>query len=191
MTPKAVLRTLDTVWSMLEPVGLPMAVVGGLALSAWKHVRATQDVDLLIGIGNSNSDELLQRLLPAGFRPKRDPPVIPLKNSEVLQLLYEPPNVFVDLQIDLLLADTEYHREALTRRIPLPLPDVRREVYVLSCEDLILHKLIAGRMIDRADVSALLRANRTELDQDYRQRWVISLELTRDYADVFRETFPD
>ncbi len=191
MTPKAVLRTLDTVWSMLEPVGLPMAVVGGLALSAWKHVRATQDVDLLIGIGNSNSDELLQRLLPAGFRPKRDPPVIPLKNSEVLQLLYEPPNVFVDLQIDLLLADTEYHREALTRRIPLTLPDVRREVYVLSCEDLILHKLIAGRMIDRADVSALLRANRTELDQDYLQRWVISLELTRDYADVFRETFPD
>lgn len=66
VTPKAVLRTLDTVWSVLEPLGLPMAVVGGLALLAWRHVRATQEVDLLIGIGQSSPDELLSRLMPVG-----------------------------------------------------------------------------------------------------------------------------
>ncbi len=50
MTPKAVLRTLSATWNALGPLKLPMALMGGLALSAWKHVRATQDVDLLVGI---------------------------------------------------------------------------------------------------------------------------------------------
>ena len=30
---------------------------------------------------------------------------------------------------------------------------------VLACEDLLLHKLLAGRVIDRVDAAALIRAN--------------------------------
>jgi hypothetical protein len=41
------LRALKHVWVALQPLNLPMAVMGGIAVAAWKHVRATQDVDLL------------------------------------------------------------------------------------------------------------------------------------------------
>lgn len=116
--------------------------------------------------------------------------MISLGNSDVLQLLYEPPGVLVDLQIDLLLADTAYHREALTRRVSLTLESIQRTLYVLSCEDLILHKLIASRIIDRADAIALIRANHNQLDTEYLQRWVTALRLESEFADVFGEAFP-
>lgn len=37
MPPKVVLKTLDKLWAALEPLGLPMAIMGGLALAAWKY----------------------------------------------------------------------------------------------------------------------------------------------------------
>ena len=37
-----VLRVLQKLWTTLEPLRLPMAVMGGIAVSLWKHVRARQ-----------------------------------------------------------------------------------------------------------------------------------------------------
>lgn len=46
MHPEAVLLALRRAWLAIEPLGLPVAVMGGLALAVWQHVRATRDVDL-------------------------------------------------------------------------------------------------------------------------------------------------
>ena len=46
MPSELLFKVLKHVWSHLEPLRLPMAVMGGLALSAWRHVRATRDVDV-------------------------------------------------------------------------------------------------------------------------------------------------
>jgi hypothetical protein len=190
MYPKAVLQSLGHVWLTLDRLGVPMAVTGGLALATWKHVRATRDVDLLVELAENKLDGLIQHLRGAGFRPKRSPPVTSLGQLDVLPLLYEPPEAFVELQIDLLLARSEYHRAALRRRISTALPGLDVPIAVLTCEDLILHKLLAGRLIDRADAAALLRANRNSLDWDYLTRWAHQLELTEDFDRVRQDAFP-
>ena len=66
MTPRAVLRTLGTVWSTLEPLDLPMAVLGGLALSVWKRLRTTHAVNLLIALEELDTDLLLETLQQTG-----------------------------------------------------------------------------------------------------------------------------
>jgi hypothetical protein len=167
-----------------------MAVTGGLALATSKHVRATRDVDLLVDVGGNDLDQLIEELRTAGLRPKRTPPVTSLGALDVVQLLYEPPEAFVELQIDLLLAKSEYHREALRRRVPTQLPDLGIGIAVLACEDLILHKLLAGRLIDRADAAALVRANRDRLDWDYLARWARELAVTDDLAQARNDAFP-
>jgi len=43
----AALATLDHVWGVLAPLGHHVAVMGGISLAAWNHIRATRDVDLL------------------------------------------------------------------------------------------------------------------------------------------------
>jgi hypothetical protein len=187
MPSEIVLPTLRHVWQALKPTNVPMAVVGGLALAAWKHVRATKDIDLLLGVGTDDLEPVLQRLLAAGLRLKRDPPIVNLGHLKLVQLLYEPPEALMDLQVDLLLGESEYHRKALSRGVPTNLPGLNVEITVLACEDLILHKLLAGRMIDRADAVALLQMNRGGLDLDYLSRWANSLHVRREYDEVTRE----
>jgi hypothetical protein len=164
-----------------------MALLGGLALSVWKHVRATQDVDVLIGIKNADVDKLHAALLDAGFLPRTSSPLVQLKTMRVLQLGYEPQDSWITVRVDLLLVDSEYHEEALRRRVPVRLPSTDIEVSVLSCEDMILHKLVAGRLIDLADAAALWKLNRESLDRSYLQRWASALHLERELARLAGE----
>jgi len=187
---EVVLKALRHVWVSLEPLHAPMAVMGGLALAAWRHVRATHDVDLLIGVSEADLGPLLSTLTSAGLRPKRQPPWTSLGSLQILQLLYEPPGTYLDLQVDLLLAQSEYHRQALARRVPTRLASLDLDLYVLACEDLILHKLLAGRLLDRVDAAMLLRANRADLNLEYLLGWTTTLSLGAELAPVWEEAFP-
>lgn len=189
MPGELVLLALRHVWKTLEPLNVPVALIGGLALAAWKHVRATRDIDLLLGVGGERFDPILKQLIVAGMRPKRTPPVTAIGHFKIVQLLYEPADAMMDLQIDVLLADSDYFQNAIARRVPTILPGLDIEIAVLACEDLILHKLLAGRMIDLADCVALLRANRETLDIDYLSRWAGKLEVDRELGDVCGEAF--
>jgi hypothetical protein len=51
----------------LESVGLPYAVVGGLAVSAWATPRATQDVDLYAELPDGARPSLERALRERGF----------------------------------------------------------------------------------------------------------------------------
>ncbi len=111
--------------------------MGGVAVSLWKYVRATQDVDLLVAVPN-DEDQLIQAFQDAGFLPKRQPPVLQLDEFRLLQLLYEP----------------------------------------------------AGRILDRADVSALLRANEAALDTGYLHTWASRLGVEADLKSIWQESLP-
>src|SRR5438093_13715452 len=94
-----VLLALKHVWITLESLNTPIAVMGGVALSAWKHPRATQDVDLLIGLEEKGEEFVLQTLAVAKIRAKRQPAIMTLGRLRILQLIYQPPGTFLDLQI--------------------------------------------------------------------------------------------
>lgn len=181
---EAVVQALRYVWGELSRLDIPAAIAGGLALSAWKYVRATRDIDLLVSISERQLDPILGQLRSVGIRPKNNPPAVSLGSIDVVSLLYEPPEAYLEIQIDLLLANSEYHREALRRRIPTPFPHFDLPLAVLACEDLILHKLLAGRLIDRVDAAELLRINRTSLDMRYLTDWVERLQLSGEFAEV-------
>jgi hypothetical protein len=166
-----------------------MALMGGLAAAVWKHPRNTRDVDILVDVGNVNPDQLVEVMKCAGLRSKRQPAVLLVGDQRLIQLLYQGPGTFLDIQIDLLLADSAYQKEALTRAQPAQL-DSEHAIAVLSCEDLIIHKLLAGRIIDSADVAALLRANRARLDLSYLKDWLRRLDLLAPFETIWQETFP-
>jgi hypothetical protein len=191
MTAEIVLQTLRHAWATLAPLGLPMALMGGLSVAVWKHSRATRDVDLLLDLGPLPAEDLVQALDGKGLRALRHPPVHRIGPSRILQLVYEPPGTFLELRVDLLFADSDYQRQALARRVPARLPGVDIEIFVLSCEDLILHKLLAGRLLDLADVAALLRANRDTLDQGYLRNWYGQLGVTAEWTAAWHEAFPE
>lgn len=191
MPPEAVLAALRVLWQRLQRRNLPCALMGGLALSFWKHPRFTKDVDVLVMLGDTNVAQLIEDLTAAGFRAKRAEPLLRLAGAEFLQFLYEPPESFLDVQVDLLLVCNEYQRQAIQRRVPAAGSELGFELDVLACEDLILHKLLAGRIIDFMDAAALLRANRDVIDFAYLGRWIQEKALETDYARIWAEAFPN
>lgn len=190
MAGSVVLNALQHVWKTLSALNVPMAVMGGIALAAWEHVRATQDVDLLVGVEHQKAEALLGRLRPAGFSPRRQPALLALGDMRLLQLLYTPPGRFVDVRVDLLLADSEFHSQALARRVVARLPGADFDVAVLACEDLVLYKLLAGRIVDRADCIALLTANRAALDPQYLVEWAGRLGILPALNETWSAAFP-
>ena len=59
MAGEGVLATLEAGWQALAKVDAPKAVIGGLAMTAWKHARYTRDADVLVAIEAGRVDELV------------------------------------------------------------------------------------------------------------------------------------
>jgi hypothetical protein len=190
MAAKAALTTLDHAWSALVPLGYPLAVMGGISLAAWNYVRATRDIDLLIALDRTQVDLILKALAARGCRPKQSPAITVVGEHCFVQLLFTPPGEFYDVQLNLLLAESELQKSALARRVRRNVPGISHPVDVLNCDDLILLKLVGGRLIDRADAAALLRENRDAIDLGYLLSWIARLDLTTDFAEIWHEALP-
>ena len=191
MAGESVRAVLNQVWSALEPREYPRALTGGIALAAWNHPRATRDVDFLIGVDRAHLDSLVDRLREIGCRPKREPPIVEVGELHFAEFLYTPPGEFYDVQFDLMLAESDFQKSALARCVSRDVPGVDSPIDVLNCDDLILFKLLAGRLIDRADAAILLRENREAIDFDYLLSWIRHLNLATEFAECWREAYPD
>ena len=167
-------QALSTLIADFNRRGLNYALAGGWAYSALVEPRATTDIDLLV---------LLDRPSREGIRS--------LLSSQFDEAMVHPaPMVFQGISIwrsvvvgkgqevlvDFLLADSEYLRTALARRRVVPVGSL--QVPVLTLEDLILLKSLAGRLQDQADLEKI-RARQDELGVEwaYVRAWKAKLGL--------------
>jgi hypothetical protein len=190
MASDAVRSVLSHVWNVIEPLGHPCALMGGLALAVWSHPRSTRDVDLLLGIDRAHIDVIVKKLQSQGCRPKKMPLLHVVGDHSFVHLLYTPPGEFYEVQFDLLLAESPLQKSALNRCVQRTVEGIDRPIKVLDCNDLILFKLLAGRLIDRADAAMLLRENRDTLDMQYLSRWIEQLDLKGDFQQIWHEAYP-
>lgn len=156
--PVAIDPTLAYFQACLARLGVDWCVAGAVAANAYRAPRDTTDLDLIVQVAANRYTTVAERLRTDGWRvfrvsPASDyPDVVRLEHDD-----YFP--------TDLLLVKTAYQREALQRAHMLP-----SGVRILAPEDVIIHKLIAYRHRDRADVTEVLRSG-TLLDHGYIERW--------------------
>jgi hypothetical protein len=89
-----------------------------------------------------------------------------------------------------MLAETPLEKSALVNSVARDVPGIDCPIRVVDCNDLILMKLVSGRMIDRADCAMLLRENRESLDLPYLGNWLHELTLTNEMSAIWQEAFP-
>lgn len=146
---------------LCQDLGVRWALLGGVAANLYRdRPRLTQDVAATIEIDRSRWPTLAARVRADGWtlRPESEyPDVILLRGAS-------------RLAVDILLAKTEYQRGALDRAVPQHLAR-GATVPVLTCEDIIIHKLIAGRHTDIDDIERMLAAE-PALDLAYLERWI-------------------
>lgn len=161
-----------------------------MAVAAWGHVLATRHIDPLIAVETVSADELAGRLTSSGFRLRQMKAISDAGGARLIPMQFSPLDSFLDIRIDLFLAESKFHRMAIGRRVMMPLPSLSQEVAVVACEDLIVLKLLAGRIIDRVDATMLLRINHARLDHAYMAGRARRLDLEQPFEEIRREAFP-
>jgi hypothetical protein len=164
-------KTMQRVAKRLQSKNIPYAVVGGMAVFAHQHRRATNDVDIL--------------LTPDGFEAFRR--LFVPKNYETVP---GRPRRFVDrtseITLDILVTGKF---PGSGRPGPIAYPDpaaVSEEIHkvrVVNLPTLVELKLAARRYQDFADVVALIRAH--DLDESFAER--LHASVRRDYIECLEE----
>jgi hypothetical protein len=155
----------------LEKARIPYAVIGGMAVFAQGHRRATNDVDVLLT--EAGLEEFLRRFVPKQYTRQegRARRFTDLKNQ---------------VTIDFLIAGRYPGRG---KPGPVAFPDpatvgtVMEEINVVNLPTLIQLKLAARRYRDFGDVVDLIRAN--NLDESFQQQ--LHPSLHRDYIECLEE----
>ena len=157
-------RAALRVAGVLEELGVPYAFIGGFALAFWGEPRLTADLDLTV---LTQDPEGVARELLARFPSRVEDPLGFLRWSRILLLVVE------GVPVDVAFGMPGYEEEALRRAVRVRVGP--GEVRVLSPEDLIIHKCVAGRPRDLEDVRGIL-ARQRNLDLEYIRRWLREFE---------------
>jgi predicted nucleotidyltransferase len=165
----------------LDARSVPYVIIGGLAVQHWGEPRTTRDVDLTVQIPPNELEPFAREVIET-FPARVDDAVSFAVQSRVL-LVSTPAGVPIDLSFGL----PGYEEQVMARAVEVSWLD-RPPVRVISAEDLIVHKLVAGRPRDIEDVRGILARRFDSLRLEVIRTWLETLGALlpeRDLAAVF------
>jgi len=174
---RIVIDALEEVIDIVKDLNIDYAVMGGIALQAWGRERVTRDIDLIIYLGEIERTEFLQALTKRGVKISKREGLNEKGAFLPISCYYEEKTYGLPLEIDFFIADTDYQKKALARSLGIEV--LGKKVKIIQPEDLILHKLLANRPIDRLDVETVILEQKDSLDKEYLFNWARILGVSR------------
>lgn len=150
----------------LEAAGLPFMLIGGQAVLLHGVPRLTEDIDLTLAADPDALPRLLEACRSLGLEPL--PENVEAFVRETFVLPAADPDT--GIRVDFIFSTTPYERQAIERAVRVELEGT--EVPFATAEDLIIHKLFAGRARDLEDAAGVARRRGPTLDRKYLERWV-------------------
>ena len=172
----ALTRRVVDLTELFDRLGVVYAVMGGLAVRMYGIPRATYDIDFTTAIEREQLPRLYKSIeklgctVPEAYESGWVDQVAGMPLVK-LHLLVEDNGI----DVDLFFAESPFQKSILNRRRRTEINGA--SAYLVSPEDLILLKLIAGRPRDFADVYDILFIQ-TSLDSDYMREWADHLGIT-------------
>jgi predicted nucleotidyltransferase len=175
-------RLLKKVSHQLRKDSIPYMVIGGQAVLLYGEPRLTKDIDITLGVGVRELNKLKETISSLGFKilVERDEEFV--ERNMVLPTLDEKSGI----RVDFIFSFSPYERQAIERAKDIKLG--RSLVRFASLEDVVIHKVIAGRARDLEDIKSILLKNQ-KYDSDYIEKWLKEFDksLTEQFLKIFRE----
>jgi len=155
-------------------------VIGGQAVLLYGEPRLTRDIDITLGMGVDRSDRLKKILPIIGLRS------LVRKEKEFVQRNMVLPTIDKgsSIRVDFIFSFSPYEKQAIERAKGVKLG--RSEVRFASLEDVVIHKVIAGRARDFEDVKSILLKN-PKYDLVYIRKWL--KEFDKSFGGRFLKIF--
>jgi len=154
--------------------------IGGIAVQRWGMPRFTQDIDLTLFTGLGPEADFVDAFLSQFAGRLRDARQFALQHRVILA------RTGGGVDVDVALGALSFEETSIRRATPWP---VAEHVSLTTCsaEDLIVHKVFAGRDRDWADVESVLARQHGRLDLPHvRRQLAILLELKDDVESLGR-----
>lgn len=158
-----------------ENLKLNYAVIGGIALQFWGEPRFTHDLDITVQ-DQLDLAELVKRTTDT-FGSRVSDPYAFAKETRMLLLNVE------DVDVDVALALRGYE-DSLFERAQSYEVEPGRRLNICSAEDLIIHKALAGRPQDLADIQGVIDRQGDRLDVRYIRSWLGQFSKALDDAEI-------
>jgi predicted nucleotidyltransferase len=161
---------------------IPYMIIGGQAVLAYGEPRLTRDIDLTLGWDADRAEDIMALAETLGWKVLSERPREFARETMVLPC-QDPDS---GIRIDFIFSFSPYEAEAIRRVKRLKIRQT--EVCFASVEDLIIHKMVAGRARDWEDVRNVLLRNPV-LDQAYIGRWLTDFQsaLEKPLIEKFKE----
>ncbi|MFZ0928041.1 MAG: nucleotidyl transferase AbiEii/AbiGii toxin family protein [Syntrophobacteraceae bacterium] len=178
---------LVSIAQALKKNGLPYMIIGGQAVLLYGTPRMTKDIDITLGVDVENLDktvEIVRRvgleIIPESFEAfVKETFVLPTKDRSS------------GIRVDFIFSFIPYGRQAIDRANPVFLQDTA--VMFASVEDVMIHKVFAGRPRDIEDVRSIILKN-PDFDREYTRKWLREFDrsiesggFTRQLEDLLKE----
>jgi len=140
-------------------------LIGGQAVLLHGRPRLTEDIDITLGVDPSYLPAVREACAALELEP------LPEQIEEFVRDTFVLPvhDVHTGVRVDLIFSTTPYERQAIERAVIVDLGG--EPVPFASAEDLVIHKLFAGRARDLEDVTTVIRRRGAAVDWVYLEKW--------------------
>ena len=162
---------------------IPYMVIGGQAVLLYGEPRLTKDIDITLGIGADKYESILSLARSLDMKVLVDNPEDFVKKTMVLPLQDEKSGI----RVDFIFSFSSYEKQAIERARSVSFTTaVDVGVQFASLEDIVIHKVIAGRPRDIEDIKSIILKNPI-FDRHYIITWLMEFDKGLDtrYLDAF------
>lgn len=156
---------LEAISRELTVGSVPYMVIGGQAVLLYGEPRLTRDIDITLGVGVEELGRIEKIVHKAGLKVLVENIDEFVERTMVLPAMDEQSGI----RVDLIFSFSPYERQAIARAKDTKLG--KAAVKFASLEDVVIHKVIAGRARDLEDIRSILLKN-PGYDSLYIERWL-------------------
>jgi len=164
----------------LDEHNIPYMIIGGQAVLLYGEPRLTRDIDVTLGVDVDALPKIIRITEKLNLKP------LPLNIVEFVKqtMVLPTKDETTGIRVDFIFSFTPYEREAIDRAKNISIKNTI--VKFASPEDVIIHKVFAGRARDLDDIGSILLKN-PSVDLSYIEKWLTEFEKSSPEKEFLRK----
>ncbi len=179
-------KLLTKIANELDKHHISYMVIGGQAVLLYGEPRLTKDIDITLDMEVEGFERMKDVIGNLTLRILIDDPEEFLQKTMVLPTIDDKTGI----KVDFIFSFSQYEKQAIKRAVDVKFG--RTIVKFASLEDIIIHKIIAGRARDIEDIKTILLKN-PNYEAKYIKGWLEQFDksLNENFSSIFEKTLEE